>query len=63
MTEKPRPTLYEIALVKSYSFTQEYNRYTGKVEDRPSYQALKEGYIEGFLAGFAYRLTGGNNED
>jgi hypothetical protein len=63
MTEKSQPTLYEIALVRSYIFTQEYNPISGQVQDRDGYRFLKEGYIEGFLAGFAYRLTGGNNED
>jgi hypothetical protein len=62
MTEKSQPTLYEIALVKSYAFTQEYNPYSGRVEDRDGFRFLKEGYIEGFLAGFAHRLTGGNDD-
>jgi hypothetical protein len=62
MTEKSQPTLYEIALVKSYAFTQEYNPYSGQVEDRDGCRFLKEGYIEGFLAGFTHRLTGGNDE-
>jgi hypothetical protein len=61
MTEKSQPTLYEIALVKSYVFTQEYNPYSGRVEDRDGFRFLKEGYIEGFLAGVAYRLTGGDD--
>jgi hypothetical protein len=59
---KSQPTLYEIALVKSYLFTQEYNPVSGQVQDRDGYRFLKEGYIEGFLAGFAYRLTGGNDD-
>jgi len=62
MTEKSQPTLYEIALVKSYIFTQEYNPISGQVQDRDGYRFLKEGYIDGFLAGFAYRLTGGNDD-
>jgi hypothetical protein len=62
MTEDKDITLYEIALVKSYAFTQEYNPYSGRVEDRDGYRFLKEGYIEGFLAGFTHRLTGGNDE-
>ena len=58
MTEKSQPTLYEIALVKSYSFIQEYNPISGQVEDKHGYLLLKEGYIEGFLAGFSHKLTG-----
>jgi hypothetical protein len=34
MTHSKQPTLYEIALVKSYSFTQEYNPVSGQV-DKP----------------------------
>jgi hypothetical protein len=60
MTEKSQPTLYEIALVKSYVFTQEYNPYSGRVEDRDGYRFLKEGYIEGFMAGFAHKMGGGH---
>ena len=63
MTEKSQPTLYEIALVKSYVFTQEYNPYSGRVEDRDGYRFLKEGYIEGFLAGFAHKMGGGHGGD
>jgi hypothetical protein len=63
MTEDKDITLYNIALVKSYAFTQEYNPYSGQVEDRDGYRFLKEGYIAGFMAGFTHRLTGGNNED
>lgn len=62
MTDSEHPTLYEIALVKSYSFTQEYNPISGQVEDKHGYSLLKEGYIAGFMAGFTYRLTGGSNE-
>jgi hypothetical protein len=51
-------TLYDIALVKSYSFTQEYNPISGQVEDKHGYRFLKEGYIAGFLAGFTHKFTG-----
>jgi len=51
--------LYNIALVKSYIFTQEYNPSSGRVEPRQGEQYLKEGYVEGFLAGFEYKFTGG----
>jgi hypothetical protein len=63
MTEDKDITLYTIAQVKSYSFTQEYNPVSGQVEDKHGYLLLKEGYIAGFIAGFTHRLTGGNNED
>ena len=50
--------LYDIALVKSYIFTHEYNPSSGRVEPRQGGQYLKEGYVEGFLAGFEYKFTG-----
>ena len=50
-------TLYGIASTKAHAYAQEYNRHTGRVEDKPNYHALKEGYTAGFLEGFAHRLT------
>ena len=50
-------TLYDIAITKGHAYAQEYNKHTGRVEDKPNYHALKEGYTAGFLEGFAYRLT------
>lgn len=50
-------TLTDIAITKAHAFAQEYNPSTGRVEDKPNYHALKEGYMAGFLEGFAHRLT------
>jgi hypothetical protein len=50
-------TLYDIASTKAHAYAQEYNTHTGRVEDKPNYHALKEGYTAGFLEGFSYRLT------
>jgi hypothetical protein len=52
-------TLYTIAQVKSYAYCEEYNPYTGRTEQKKGYLLLKEGYVDGFLAGFAHRLTEG----
>ena len=51
-------TLYKIASVKAYNYCEEYNPYTGRTEQKRGYLLLKEGYIAGFLAGFAHKLTG-----
>lgn len=51
-------TLYNIASVKSYAYCEEYNPYTGTTEQKQGYLLLKEGYIAGFLAGFAHRMGG-----
>ena len=59
--DKPQ-TIYNIAAVKAYNYCEEYNPYTGRTEQKKGYLLLKEGYIDGFLAGFAYKLTGGNDE-
>ena len=47
-----------LAIIKAHIFSQEYNPSTGRAEDKPNYHALKEGYTEGFLAGFTYKFTG-----
>jgi hypothetical protein len=55
-------TLYSIAQVKAFDYMQEYNPYTGRTEDKQGANLLKQGYIDGFMAGFAHRLTGGNDD-
>jgi hypothetical protein len=51
-------TLLNIALVKSYAYCEEYNPYTGRAEPKQGAPYLKQGYVDGFLAGVAYRLGG-----
>ena len=53
-----RHTLFNIALVKSYAYCEEYNPYTGRAEPKQGASYLKEGFVDGFLAGIAYRLGG-----
>jgi hypothetical protein len=55
-------TLLDIAIVKAHAYAQEYNPSTGTVQDKPNYHALKEGYMAGFLEGFAHRLTHNTGE-
>jgi hypothetical protein len=55
-------TLYTIAQVKAYAYCEEYNPTTGRTEQKRGYLLLKEGYVDGFMAGFAHRLTGGSND-
>jgi hypothetical protein len=50
--------IIDIALVKSYSYTQTYDPTTGRLSDKDGHTYLKEGYIDGFLAGFTHKLTG-----
>ena len=56
-------TLYKIASVKAYNYCEEYNIATGRVEERGGARLLKEGYIDGFLAGFAHKMGGGHGGD
>lgn len=57
-----RTTIMDIAITKAHAYAQEYNTHTGRVEDKPNYHALKEGYVAGFLEGFAHRLTNNTGE-
>lgn len=61
--EQEEVSLMDIAIVRGHAYAQEYNPSTGRVEDKPNYHALKEGYVHGFLAGFAYRMGGGIDGD
>ena len=51
-------TLYDIALVKSYAYCEAYNPTNGRCEPKQGERYLKEGYIDGFMAGFVYKFTG-----
>jgi len=54
--------LIDIALVKAYNYMQEYCPTSGRIKDRVGHTFLKEGFVDGFLAGVAFRMTGGLNE-
>jgi hypothetical protein len=58
MDDDTEGNLMGLAVVKAHAFSQEYNPTNGRVEDKPNYHALKEGYTAGFLAGFVYKITG-----
>jgi hypothetical protein len=51
-------SVMNIALVKSWNYVEEYNATTGRTDERYGARLLKEGYIDGFMAGFAYKFTG-----
>lgn len=54
-------TLTNIAINKAWIFAMEYNPTTGREQERDGHHYLKEGYIEGFLAGFAYKFGSEND--
>jgi hypothetical protein len=51
-------TLYTIARVKSYNYTLEYDPNSGSEVEKLGANFLAQGYVDGFIAGFAYKLTG-----
>ena len=55
-----RTTLLDIAISKGYIYSQEYDPCSGMVVDKDGHAYLKQGYVEGFLAGFAHRIGGGH---
>jgi hypothetical protein len=55
--EQYTTTLYDIASTKAWNYTLEYSPSTGMVSPKHNSAELKEGYIAGFLEGFAHRLT------
>ena len=55
-------TLYTIASIKGNNYTMDYDPNSGREFEKTGARFLKEGYVAGFLAGFAHRLTGGNDE-
>jgi len=63
MTENDDITLYKIASVKAYNYCDEYNPISGRTEQKKGYLLIKEGYIAGFLAGFAHKMGGGHGSD
>ena len=54
-------SLVNIAIVKGYAYCEEYNPYTGKTEPKQGANYLKQGFVDGFLAGFAHKMGGGHD--
>jgi hypothetical protein len=51
-------TLYTIARVKSYNYTLEYDPNSGSEVEKLGANFLAQGFTDGFIAGFTYKLTG-----
>lgn len=58
MKDYPPFSVMDIAMVKAWNFCMEYDSHSGREVERMGATYLKEGYIEGFLAGFSHRLVG-----
>jgi hypothetical protein len=55
-------TLYTIAAVKSYNYMMEYDPNSGSEVEKAGANFLKQGFIDGFIAGFTHKLTGGKDD-
>jgi hypothetical protein len=53
---KEEYTLLNIAMTKAWNYGMEYNSATGREQERTGFDYLKEGYIQGFLAGFSHKF-------
>lgn len=51
-------SVLDIAMVKSYAYVMEYDSVSGREVERLGHSYLKEGYISGFLDGFAHKFGG-----
>jgi len=51
-------TLYTIASVKSYNYMMEYDPNSGGEVEKLGANFLAQGFTDGFIAGFTYKLTG-----
>lgn len=56
------PTLTDIAIVKSYTYCEQYDTNSGRVKEKEGSFYLKQGYIDGFLAGFAHKFETNEGE-
>jgi hypothetical protein len=60
--KKREIALLDIAIVKGWNFSMEYDTCSGREKEREGHHYLKEGFIEGFLAGFAYKFEQSDRE-
>jgi hypothetical protein len=51
-------TLYTIASVKAYNYCMDYDSCRGREVEKAGSNFLKQGYMDGFIAGFTHKLTG-----
>jgi hypothetical protein len=51
-------TLYTIASIKGYNYMMEYDPNSGSEVEKTGASFLRQGYMDGFMAGFTYKLTG-----
>lgn len=47
-----------IAMVKAFNHGHEYDPVSGRAVEKTGYLYLKDGYVQGFLDGFAHKFGG-----
>jgi hypothetical protein len=50
-------------MTRGYNFAMEYDSSSGREVEKLGHTYLKEGYIEGFLDGFAYKFEQSEQSD
>lgn len=48
--------LVQIAMTKAWNYAHEYDPCSGREVEKAGFHYLREGYIEGFMAGFAHKF-------
>jgi hypothetical protein len=54
-------SLLNIAIVKGYIYCMEYDTYSGREVEKVGSMYLKQGFVDGFLAGIAHKMGGGHD--
>ena len=54
-------SLIDIAMVKAHIFAMEYDPISGREVEKAGYHFIRDGYIEGFLAGVAHKFEQTDN--
>ena len=49
-------SIMDIAMTKAWNYSMDYDPVSGREVEKTGYLYLKEGYIEGFLAGVTHRF-------
>jgi hypothetical protein len=49
-------SLTQIAMIKAWNYGMEYDPVSGREVEKAGFHYLRDGYIDGFLAGFAHKF-------
>ena len=60
-TDPNKVSVLDIAMVKAHIFAMEYDPISGREVEKAGYHFIRDGYIEGFLAGVAHKFEQTDN--